>query len=430
MDPRTAGTNECVDAEKIFTVTGYRFDHNGYIYYHAQHNRYEDSYTHQAPKSYANRLPATGLFNGKIVEFELYGAANRSYSMGRKATARRVVLPDDRMGDADILSDTDAVSDWNDLPARKTGPVSEGTELEGISYGELHPSDVMEIPDEDEFGDLEILPGGTSKKDPIATDSNVRQEKESDEPEETTETEAIPEPDETVETEKTGHVKETEAAEATEETETPESVSDMLQSRLFGIFGKAKNLFMMSAMAAETNVKISDEDYTREATHSDAEEDTDDKMINPIDLPGATAGTQTKPGGNTSGHSQVGENQEYALVMGHDKFAIGLNDGTIRALENDEYDIAYVTIPGTFKAYDYEIFGAADQETHFDDFILIGTGNTGSYQRITLPEGVKSVFIRVHGITGSYSYNAYVGVRFHLDWSTEKGETGIRTGES
>ena len=417
---RTAGTNECVDAEKIFTVTGYRFDHNGYIYYHAQHNRYEDSYTHQAPKSYANRLPATGLFNGKIVEFELYGAANRSYSMGRKATARRVVLPDDRMGDADILSDTDAVSDWNDLNWKENGLVSEGTELEGISYGELHPSDVMEIPDEDEFGDLEILPGGTSKKDPIATDSNVRQEKESDEPEETTETEAIPEPDETVETEKTGHVKETEAAEATEETETPESVSDMLQSRLFGIFGKAKNLFMMSAMAAETNVKISDEDYTREATHSDAEEDTDDKMINPIDLTGATAGTQTKPGGNTSGHSQVGENQEYALVMGHDKFAIGLNDGTIRALENDEYDIAYVTIPGTFKAYDYEIFGAADQETHFDDFILIGTGNTGSYQRITLPEGVKSVFIRVHGITGSYSYNAYVGVRFHLDWSTEK----------
>lgn len=442
---RTADVNECVDAAKTFTVTGYKFNYHGYIYHHIQKNdKYEskynqntNTYEHLEPKSYADRLPATELFNGKIVEFELYGAANRSYSMGRKATARRVALPDDRMadaeltmeetsGDADILSDTDAVSDWNDLNWKENGLANENTELEGITYGELHPSDVMTVPDEDEFEDLEILPGGTSKKDPIATDSNVRQEEESDEPEETTETETIPKPGETVEAEKLGHAEKTDAIEPTEETETPETVSDMLQSRLFGIFGKAKNLFMMSAMAVEidsdkeTNVEISDEDDTREATPSDAEEDTDDKMTNLADLTGSTAGTHTKPGGNTSGLSQVGENQEYSLVMGHDKFAIGLNDGTIRFLENDEYDIAYVTIPKTSKAYDYEIFGATGQETHFDDFILIGTGNTGSYQRSRLPEGVKSMFIRVNGIVGSYPYDTYIGVRFHLDWTAEK----------
>lgn len=118
--------------------------------------------------------------------------------------------------------------------------------------------------------------------------------------------------------------------------------------------------------------------------------------------------------------SQIGEHQEYSMVLGDDKLAVYLKDGSMRNLEDHEYDIAYVTVPSDEKAYDYEIYGASSQDIPFEEYRLLEMGNTGSRQVWYLPDGVKAVFIRINGITGSYTRYAYVGVRLHLDWNEQQ----------
>ena len=162
----------------------------------------------------------------------------------------------------------------------------------------------------------------------------------------------------------------------------------------FGLFGKG-NPFLMKAYAAEL------------ATPSVATP-SNTILVNP---------SAAKP---IISASQIGEDQEYSLVMGDDKLAIFLNDGTIRPLEDEEYDIVYVTLPSTSKEYDYEVYGAITQDTIFDDYVLLGVGNTRNKKTLQLPTGIKAVFIRVNGITGSYTYSADIGVRLHLDWEAEQ----------
>lgn len=162
--------------------------------------------------------------------------------------------------------------------------------------------------------------------------------------------------------------------------------------------------------------------YAAIATPSEAEQPKPSTESEPdVDaLDTRSAETPTKMGGNTSGIPQIGENEKYSLVQGDDKLAIFLKDGSIRNLEDEEYDIAYVTVPSTTKHYDYEIYGAPAQDTPFDQYVLVGTGNTGAKLTTQLKPGIKAVFVRVNGITGSYDYSAQVGVRLHLDWTTEQ----------
>ena len=55
----------------------------------------------------------------------------------------------------------------------------------------------------------------------------------------------------------------------------------------------------------------------------------------------SAAGRPIRPGGNLSGMSQIGQNgnsEDYSLIVGDDKLAVFLTDGTVRCLEDDEYD--------------------------------------------------------------------------------------------
>ncbi len=170
---------------------------------------------------------------------------------------------------------------------------------------------------------------------------------------------------------------------------------------LSSLFGKAASAFALTSYAAESDGK---------ATVSEPEKSDEAGVLSDK--------TPTQPGRNTSGTSQIGEDEEYSLVLGDDKLAIFLNDGSIRNLEDEEYDIAYVTVPSSSKNYEWELYGAQTQDTHFDDYVLLGTGTAG--KTVQLPAGVKAVFVRVNGIVGSYSYNVNVGVRLHLDWNAEQ----------
>ncbi|MCD8082349.1 MAG: hypothetical protein LUE86_02190, partial [Clostridiales bacterium] len=134
---------------------------------------------------------------------------------------------------------------------------------------------------------------------------------------------------------------------------------------------------------------------------------------------------------NTTGVSQIGINgneDNYALVLGDDKLAVVLTDGSIRNLTDDEYDISYITIPYDSYGYDYEVFGAYTQDTEFDNYFSIGTGNTASKKTINFPDNIKAMYIRVNDITGSYNYTVYVSVKLHLDWDEE--QTKAAAGEA
>lgn len=189
---REAGENECVDATCTFLVSGYGFRYDGYSYGSGKYNKeYERGYKnnnindHGEPDVYSDRLPVTGLYNGKVVEFVLHGSAKRSYAENQAARSEKSVrramntdeeeqdeilpdmelLPDVQTGeksrkkaaasgrirtDRDTLDETGSdplendealVDDWNDLHWKENGRGAESAELDGITYGEMHPED-------------------------------------------------------------------------------------------------------------------------------------------------------------------------------------------------------------------------------------------------------------------------------------------------
>lgn len=329
----SASENEKVDDELVFMVDDYGFTHKGYIYGHEQYGQYEYDLAGAEPKRYIDRLNAMNLYTGKIVQFTLYGTANRSYASPRMFYSRNgTATPSDaeRRTEKRIEEIPEGMDDWNDIDWLENKLFPEENTLQGLAYGEIHSSQDA-TPSEAEAGEDE---------EPIIPDINI-----------------------------------------------------------FNFFGKKiDDIFTMQAYAAE-------------ATPSETEK-------NPLLTDDADRAL------NAAGSSQIEENQKYSLVMGSDKLAIFLNDGSIRNLEDSEYDMAYITVPTSTKHYDYEVYGASSQDVHFNDYVLLGTGNTSTKKTVQFPEGVKAAFIRVNGISGSYSYNAYVGIRLHLDWKTEQEKDG------
>ena len=108
------------------------------------------------------------------------------------------------------------------------------------------------------------------------------------------------------------------------------------------------------------------------------------------------------------------------MVLGDDQMAIMLKNGEIRKLEDDEFDIVYVTVKRTEKTRPYEIYGATTQDQPFAAYTLIAQGDTATTQRVTMPDGVKNIFIRVNDIEGSSDNEILIGVRLHLDWDAER----------
>ena len=403
----TAGEHECVDVEDVFTVTGYRFNHHGYIYGHDKYNfdyerlgnTYFDRDDHSEPKHYSDRFPATGLYDGKVVEFNLYGLAKRDYGSLNASYASledeiflaslEDTIPVASASDAEIITEP-ALMDWNDMDWKLHGLADEYEALSGITYGELHPtevpvataSDADSIIDEDQ----ELSEEAEVSKIAEATQSNAKK-----------------------------------LSDHNEDTRFLSAISGFLKRWLpdWSVTAYAAE----QKMGTDSNLE-QDHPYERvPATSSNVRKTDPSEAASDImaaGLLGETPKNTTKPGGNQTGHSQIQKDQEYSLIMGDDMLAVTLLDGSMRALEDEEYDMVYITVPATAKAYDYEIFGTDTRDTHFDEFVLLDTGNTKTASTVVLPDGIKNVFIRVNKITGTYAYYAKIGVRLHLDWANER----------
>lgn len=125
--------------------------------------------------------------------------------------------------------------------------------------------------------------------------------------------------------------------------------------------------------------------------------------------------TEEKPDTNTDLNGQP-----YNMVIGDDKLAITLNNGSIRPLEDEEYDFVYVTLPKCDTSYHVEVYASDKQDSSFAEYRKIASGATDQGQTILLPSGIKAIFVSVNQVTDDFVYPVSVGVRMHLDWNSEQ----------
>lgn len=120
--------------------------------------------------------------------------------------------------------------------------------------------------------------------------------------------------------------------------------------------------------------------------------------------------------------SGIPDGAEYSMALGADTIAAYLNNGSVKALEDEEYGFGYVTVSKNSKNYDYEVYGADSQDTPFDEYVLIGAGNTKKQQTIAMSDSIKAAYVLIKGVEGSCDIDISYGIRLHLDWDTEQAK--------
>ena len=399
-----AGENECVDADDIFTLHGYSFSHAGYTYnqwsVNYQHEIYEWTNRHDAPIKETDRLNATGLYSGAVIPFVLSGTSNRSYSSGRSARApRRGRMAVASASEAQIAVASETGEDRlgeNDDPDLEDEKESSSTEQDDTFWkpwyrklmGKNPETDPEELPEN--WNDLSWYEHDLVSENADFSDAVTFGEKYPEEADVITATDSDAEE---------------------EEDYLPDITLSQADTSLWS---KVMGLFAIKSFAAETDaaedVTVSD-DSVGKATVSNAPRK-------------AAAQTDEDIKETTVTGSGISESQRYGLALGDDKIAVYLKNGTMRALEDHEYDMAFVRVlpNGGETVYDYEVYGAESQDEAPDQYKLLATGTTDAGTVHQLPDGVKAVYVLVKDIDGSYSFQLQTGVRLHLNWQEEQAK--------
>lgn len=399
-----AGENERVDADDTFTLHGYSFSHAGYVYnqwsVNYQHEIYEWTNRHDAPIKETDRLNATGLYSGTVIPFVLSGTSNRSYSSGRSARApRRGRMAVASASEAQIAVASETGEDRSgesDDPDPEDEKESSSTEQDDTFWkpwyrklmGKKPETDPEELPEN--WNDLSWYEHDLVSENADFSDAVTFGEKYPEEADVITATDSDAEE---------------------EEDYLPDITLSQADTSLWS---KVMGLFAIKSFAAETDaaedVTVSD-DSVGKATVSNAPRK-------------AAAQTDEDIKETTVTGSGISESQRYGLALGDDKIAVYLKNGTMRALEDHEYDMAFVRVlPNDGETvYDYEVYGAESQDEAPDQYKLLATGTTDAGTVHQLPDGVKAVYVLVKDIDGSYSFQLQTGVRLHLNWQEEQAK--------
>ena len=399
-----AGENECVDADDTFTLHGYSFSHAGYTYnqwsVNYQHEIYEWTNRHDAPVKETDRLNATGLYSGAVVPFVLSGTSNRNYSSGRSARApRRGRMAVASASEAQIAVTSETGEDRSgksDDPDQEDKKGSSSTEQDDAFWkpwyrklmGKKPETDPEELPEN--WDDLSWYEHDLVSENADFSDAVTFGEKYPEEADVITATDSDAEE---------------------EEDYLPDITLSQADTSLWS---RVMGLFAIKSFAAETDdaesVSASDDNIGK-ATASNAPRKA-----------AAQADEDIKETTVTS--SGISESQRYGLALGDDKIAVYLKNGTMRALEDREYDMAFVRVlpNGGETVYDYEVYGAESQDEAPDQYKLLATGTTDAGTVHQLPDGVKAVYVLVKDIDGSYSFQLQTGVRLHLNWQEEQAK--------
>lgn len=399
-----AGENECVDTDDTFTLHGYSFSHAGYTYnqwsVNYQHEIYEWTNRHDAPVKETDRLNATGLYSGAVVPFVLSGTSNRNYSSGRSARApRRGRMAVASASEAQIAVTSETGEDRSgksDDPDQEDKKESSSTEQDDAFWkpwyrklmGKKPETDPEELPEN--WDDLSWYEHDLVSENADFSDAVTFGERYPEEADVITATDSDAEE---------------------EEDYLPDITLSQADTSLWS---RVMGPFAIKSFAAETDdaesVSASDDNIGK-ATASNAPRKA-----------AAQADEDIKETTVTS--SGISESQRYGLALGDDKIAVYLKNGTMRALEDHEYDMAFVRVlpNGGETVYDYEVYGAESQDEAPDQYKLLATGTTDAGTVHQLPDGVKAVYVLVKDIDGSYSFQLQTGVRLHLNWQEEQAK--------
>ncbi|MBQ3664593.1 MAG: hypothetical protein II919_00625 [Lachnospiraceae bacterium] len=128
----------------------------------------------------------------------------------------------------------------------------------------------------------------------------------------------------------------------------------------------------------------------------------------------------------------------FDMVLGDDRLYVQKNDLSMRLVETDEYTVTGLLCPAISSNYQYDIYVSnigynqisqtvANNRPGKNDYRLYDSGRTGTvkivdFADITLragfedyTDGVKAVYLVVHGVNRNFSYNYNVDIAFGFD---------------
>lgn len=103
------------------------------------------------------------------------------------------------------------------------------------------------------------------------------------------------------------------------------------------------------------------------------------------------------------------------LEQGIDRISVELEDGSIRRLLKDEYDITSVTVPMDEYERSYKLYVSETPDLDYDLYDLFGQGNTRTEKTFNLPSGKYCAFyVKMEDVNGTYFQVSNAGISFHL----------------
>ncbi|MGN1458332.1 MAG: glycine-rich protein [Acutalibacteraceae bacterium] len=126
-------------------------------------------------------------------------------------------------------------------------------------------------------------------------------------------------------------------------------------------------------------------------------------------------------GTQTAQNPPTGKYDTFEVIQGDDYIAVLTNGLQLRRLEPEEYSFEYVRIVADEFGYDYDVCISTDIDTPFDDYEVYDTGNTSATKTVRFDKkDVKSMYVKVKGVTGSYVSYVYPAIKFKFNWEEEQ----------
>lgn len=126
-------------------------------------------------------------------------------------------------------------------------------------------------------------------------------------------------------------------------------------------------------------------------------------------------------GTQTAQNPPTGKYDTFEVIQGDDYIAVLTNGLQLRRLEPEEYSFEYVRIAADGFGYDYDVCISTDIDTPFDDYEVYDTGNTSATKTVRFDKkDVKSMYVKVKGVTGSYVSYVYPAIKFNFNWEEEQ----------
>lgn len=131
--------------------------------------------------------------------------------------------------------------------------------------------------------------------------------------------------------------------------------------------------------------------------------------------------TSLVEGTQTAQNPPAGKYDTFEVIQGDDYIAVLTNGLQLRRLEPEEYSFEYVKIVADKFGYDYDVCISTNIDTPFDDYEVYDTGNTSATKIVRFDKkDVKSMYVKIKGVTGSYVSYVYPAIKFKFNWEEEQ----------